>query len=54
MNTNEMISKRNEVLAKMRAFLDTHNGVLSAEDDNVYQKMEADLDAYDKAIERSA
>jgi HK97 family phage major capsid protein len=52
---DNLISKRAELVAKARAFLDTHtakDGTMSAEDSHVYDKIEAELSAIEKSIER--
>jgi hypothetical protein len=51
----ELIEKRNKVLAAARAFLESKRGdndTLSAEDDATYNKMEADIMALGREIER--
>ena len=52
---NELYGKRNKAIADARAFLDTKRGdsdTLSAEDEGVYSKMEADILALGREIER--
>ena len=48
MNITEMRTRRAKLWNTMEGFLDTHRndmGVLSAEDDATYTRMEADLDS---------
>ena len=55
MNITEMRTKRAKLWNTMEGFLDTHRndmGVLSAEDDATYAKMEADLDSMTNEIKR--
>jgi len=55
MTINEMIQKRAKVWETAKNFVDTHeneNGVLSAEDDATYSKMERDLDSLTNEIKR--
>lgn len=54
MNIKELRDKRLEVWNKAKAFLDSHReeGVLSAEDDAVYARMEKELDDLAKEITR--
>jgi len=54
MTLTELHAKRAKLWATMEGFLDTHrqNGVLSAEDDATYSKMEADLDSLTNEIRR--
>lgn len=54
MNLQELIDRRAKIVHDMHDFLDTHgtNGVLSAEDDATYTKMEKDLDAVEASIKR--
>ena len=55
MTLNEMLEKRNKHWESMKAFLDSRrgeNGTLSAEDDEAYAKMEAELEAYNKECKR--
>lgn len=55
MNITELREKRAKLWNTMEGFLDTHrneNGVLSAEDDASYSKMETDLDALTNEIKR--
>lgn len=50
----ELIDKRAKAWTAAREFVDTHekNGILSAEDTETYQKMEADIASYTDAINR--
>ena len=53
MTITELREKRAKLWNAMEGFLDTHrteNGVLSAEDDATYAKMETDLDALTNEI----
>lgn len=54
MNIKELRDKRLDVWNKAKAFLDSHReeGVLSAEDDAVYARMEKELDDLAKEIQR--
>ena len=54
MNIKELRDKRLDVWNKAKAFLDDHrkDGVLSAEDDAVYARMEKELDDLAKEITR--
>lgn len=54
MELNELREKRLEVWNKAKAFLDSRreNGVLSAEDDTVYSRMEKELDDLGREIAR--
>ncbi len=55
MNITEMRNKRAKLWNTMEGFLDTHRndmGVLSAEDDAAYSKMESDLDSMTNEIKR--
>ncbi len=55
MTITELREKRAKLWNTMEGFLDTHrteNGVLSAEDDTAYAKMETDLDALTNEIKR--
>ena len=55
MTITELREKRAKLWNTMEGFLDTHrkeNGVLSAEDDNIYSNMETDLDALTNEIKR--
>ncbi len=55
MNITEMRTKRAKLWNTMEGFLDTHRndmGVLSAEDDATYAKMESDLDSMTNEIKR--
>lgn len=55
MNITELREKRAKLWNTMEGFLDTHrneNGVLSAEDDASYSKMETDLDSLTNEIKR--
>ena len=55
MTITELREKRARLWNTMEGFLDTHrteNGVLSAEDDATYSKMETDLDALTNEINR--
>lgn len=55
MNITEMRNKRAKLWNTMEGFLDTHRndmGVLSAEDDAAYSKMERDLDSMTNEIKR--
>ena len=55
MTITELREKRAKLWNTMEGFLDTHrseNGVLSAEDDATYAKMETDLDALTNEIKR--
>ena len=55
MTERELLAKRANLWENMKDFLDTHrgeNGCLSAEDDATYAKMEADLSALGKEIDR--
>ena len=55
MTITELREKRAKLWNAMEGFLDTHrteNGVLSAEDDATYAKMETDLDALTNEIKR--
>lgn len=56
MTAQELREKRARLWEETKAFLDKHqgeNGILSAEDDAVYTKMEADISALGKEIERA-
>lgn len=56
MNKQELYEKRAKLWEGTKAFLDSHrqdNGTLSAEDDAAYEKMEADIVALGKEIERA-
>jgi HK97 family phage major capsid protein len=53
----DLYDKRNQLVNSTRAFLDERhdkNGVLSAEDETAYNKMEADISALTKEIERES
>lgn len=55
MTAQELIEKRANLWDNATKFLDEHtdaNGQISAEDIKTYEKMEADMDALDKQIER--
>ena len=55
MNITELREKRKKLWETMEGYLDTHRnsmGVLSAEDDAAYNKMEADLDSLTNEIKR--
>lgn len=55
MNITELREKRKKLWKTMEGYLDTHRnsmGVLSAEDDAAYNKMEADLDSLTNEIKR--
>lgn len=55
MNITELREKRKKLWKTMEGYLDTHRnsmGVLSAEDDATYNKMEADLDSLTSEIKR--
>lgn len=55
MTINELRTKRAKLWEGTKAFLDTHrneNGVLSAEDDAAYTRMEAEITALSKEISR--
>lgn len=55
MTIMEMIEKRAKVWETAKAFVDTHeneNGVLSAEDNAAYEKMEAEIEDLTRAIDR--
>lgn len=55
MNITELRNKRNDQWEMMSKFLDTHRnsmGVLSAEDDATYARMESELDAMTNEIKR--
>lgn len=55
MNLNDLIMKRATAWEAAKAFLDAHqneNGLLSAEDSAVYDRMEKDVTDYTKEIER--
>lgn len=55
MNITELREKRKKLWETMEGYLDTHRnsmGVLSAEDDATYNKMEADLDSLTNEIKR--
>ncbi len=55
MTITEMRNKRAKLWNTMEGFLDTHRndmGVLSAEDDSTYSKMESDLDSMTNEIKR--
>ena len=55
MTITEMRNKRAKLWNTMEGFLDTHRndmGVLSAEDDATYSKMEHDLDSLTNEIKR--
>ncbi|MCM1166438.1 MAG: phage major capsid protein [Lachnospiraceae bacterium] len=55
MTLNELRAKRAAAWDAAKAFLDEHraeNGLLSAEDDAAYTKMEAEIEAYSKEIAR--
>lgn len=55
MTINEMRKNRNDLWGSMKNFLDTRrgsNGCLSAEDDEAYARMEADLASMSNEIER--
>ena len=55
MTITEMRAKRAKAWEAAKAFLDSHrqeNGLLSAEDDVTYGRMEADISAYNKEIAR--
>lgn len=55
MNIMELREKRNKALDAAKAFLESHRtdkGVLSAEDDATYTKIEADIDAFTNEIHR--
>ncbi len=55
MTTLELREKRNAVWERAKNFLDTHrneNGLLSAEDDATYEKMEKEIADYGKEIAR--
>lgn len=55
MTLNELRAKRAEHWEKMKNFLDKNrgeNGLLSAENDEEYARMEKELDAYDKEVKR--
>ena len=55
MNITELRNKRAALWNTMEGFLNTHRndmGVLSAEDDATYSKMEAELDALTNEVKR--
>ena len=55
MTLNELRAKRAEHWEKMKNFLDKNRGekgLLSAENDEEYSRMEKELDAYDKEVKR--
>lgn len=55
MTINELREKRNKSWEAAKAFLETHtgnNGILSAEDDAVYSKMEKEIEDYGREIQR--
>ena len=52
---NELRAKRAQAWEAAKAFLESHRtekGILSAEDDATYTKMEGDIDALGKEIKR--
>jgi hypothetical protein len=52
---NELIEKRARLWEQAKAFLDSHrdeNGLINAEDNATYEKMEKDIVNYGKEIER--
>ncbi len=56
MTINELRQKRAEHWERMKNFLNTHeqkNGTLNADDTATYENMEAEMQDYDKAIERA-
>lgn len=56
MTVNELRQKRAEHWERMKNFLNTHeqkNGTLNADDTATYENMEAEMQDYDKAIERA-
>lgn len=55
MTINELRAKRNKAWEAAKAFLETHtgnNGILSAEDDATYSKMEKEIEDYGREIQR--
>ena len=55
MTIKELREKRNKTWEAAKAFLETHSGesgILSAEDDATYSKMEKDIEDYGKEIQR--
>ena len=55
MTINELRAKRNKTWEAAKAFLETHageKGILSAEDDATYSKMEKEIEDYGKEIQR--
>ena len=55
MTIQELIEKRAKVWEAAKNFVDTHeneNGVLSAEDNAAYERMEAEIEDLTKAIDR--
>ena len=55
MTIKDMIEKRAKVWETAKNFVDTHeneNGVLSAEDNAAYERMEAEIEDLTKAIDR--
>ena len=55
MTINELRAKRSKAWEAAKAFLETHtgnNGILSAEDDATYSKMEKEIEDYGREIQR--
>ena len=55
MTIQELMEKRAKVWEAAKNFVDTHeneNGVLSAEDSAIYERMEAEIEDLTKAIDR--